>query len=76
MHKEEKKKIIYLNNKYDIEGVELIEEEELAKTTLEMLDSTSQTILAAVQVEVSSCESIFIKVAEADGKVLSEKEYK
>ncbi len=60
--------------KYDIEGMELTEE--LAKTTLEGLDATSQIMLAAVQAEVSSCESIFIKIADADGNVLAEREYK
>ena len=60
--------------KYDMEGLELTED--VAKSTLDLLDSSSEAILAAVQAEVSSCESIFIKIADADGKVLAEKEYK
>ena len=60
--------------KYDMEGLDLTEE--VAKSTLDLLDSSSEAILTAVQAEVSSCESIFIRIADADGKVLAEKEYK
>ena len=50
--------------------------EELAQTTLDALGTSSDALLEAVQKEVPSCASLIFKIADSDGKILAEEEFK
>ena len=50
--------------------------EELAEITLNAVEASSDTMLESVKEEVPSCESVIFKIADSDGKILAEKEFK